>query len=1136
MAGEKCAGACTTRCAMRSILLLLTLALTLHVGAAAGLPRVAVVPDSAEPSVAAFADFLAASLATASDNYALVERAEVTRLAAEAEIQKLAAVQRPAALAKLAQADGLIIVGADKGDPKLPKLTLRLTSTNNGLVLRSLILGSKEAEFPQAAELAAGVLRFPCERLTHGDAKPPIIISLLGIRPAFEIDRALETTLNLAIAQQLSAQSGIAVSERWKMNDLVFERSLTDEKPQAFATGTILLDGSYTRQGDELEVTLRLRKAAPDQGRNLQLKGPATKPTDLAQQIAKLVAVESGQNPDALPAWDAARESEQYAKLGWWLRERAQGEEAVRAYETAAALGVPNRSLYRDRVWAYQSILNPENIEFINDSPPWFNTWLRLPKHEFRNKLMIAIRMTQVTIEALDRNWDSLPEKGFDRDRRKLTLTQTFDIDMKVLQGICLRKEQLELATEARELRALARDLVARSERSVTGFAGDLVQRIYMHDTPADAAVDLRQLLMPKLLTDDDKSRGRWLRSNFWKTYQTANLWRFVDWSSTDNRQGDLAWKSFVSELINSNNLLCQADGLAFAFQTAHDDQEQGKLLEEYCNLLDRNWDQVLTPDGQRSFYSFVYYYYGNKKQYSGFDLRMTQLATRIFASGEWTQPATISLVNWLTMNWARMAQQGKPAVPEAAAGALLEATENYMIRAKADPRWRNQYQLHNSGQSERDLKKIPERIILAYPDLKSRRIIKQPMAAGSIDIREWHANLPGEADGSILMSCFYHLSHQDSMFVAAQDRGIIDLNLKTMAARRIMDFPLKGCPMIRGITSNNDSMMVNMNNRLFMTSLSSAGEPWTEVEFPDFRGDKDLNWCINGLGHGFLVGSSMGFFDASPPRMLLGTASGRKLTWAVSSYRRPAVSPLDEEQPRSTRMAYQNEAGKTMVILEKKHGRCTLTELETGREICDLIPNGRAESRGEMPLYWHHYNEITQFLGVFDPDREQPRLILKATQAHLDGHPEFWNHVKPLYDNQRPELLGEPLGFACAGGRIWMLKRQLNILGVSDKNDPQAFRLVRLDKNGGEPVVIPLRYTLPESVRKLGTNRMPTGEGTLDRPMIDRRSLTANSKGLFFSPEMEGDLTPVLFYITWDDVNAWLAKNAPESATPASP
>ena len=283
------------------LLLFFTLSTITH---AAGLPRVAVIPDSPEPSVAAFADFLSASLATGSDKYALVERAEIIRLASEEEIQKLAANQRPVALAKLAKADGLIIIGADKGDPKKPRLTLRLTSTNNGLVLRALILSGKEPEYPKAAELAAGVLRFPCERLAHGTSTPPIIVSLLGIRPAFEIDRVLETTLNLAVAQQLSAQSGIAVSERWKMNDLVFERSLADEKPQAFATGTVLLDGSYTRKGDEFEVSLRLRKAETEAGKTLTLKGQANKPTDIAQRIAKLIATESGQSGQVV-TWNA---------------------------------------------------------------------------------------------------------------------------------------------------------------------------------------------------------------------------------------------------------------------------------------------------------------------------------------------------------------------------------------------------------------------------------------------------------------------------------------------------------------------------------------------------------------------------------------------------------------------------------------------------------------------------------------------------------------------------------------------------------------------------------------------------------------------------------------------------------------
>ena len=75
-------------------------------------------------------------------------------------------------------------------------------------------------------------------------------------------------------------------------------------------------------------------------------------------------------------------------------------------------------------------------------------------------------------------------------------------------------------------------------------------------------------------------------------------------------------------------------------------------------------------------------------------------------------------------------------------------------------------------------------------------------------------------------------------------------------------------------------------------------------------------------------------------------------------------------------------------------------------------------------------------------------------------------------------------------------------------------------------------------------SSRLPS----LDRPTVNGRSLTATPKGLFFASSgydgarisggriWAGDLAPVLLYITWDDIHAWLAKNAPESAKPASP
>jgi hypothetical protein len=253
--------------------------------------------------------------------------------------------------------------------------------------------------------------------------------------------------------------------------------------------------------------------------------------------------------------------------------------------------------------------------------------------------------------------------------------------------------------------------------------------------------------------------------------------------------------------------------------------------------------------------------------------------------------------------------------------------------------------------------------------------------------------------------------------------------------------------------------------------------------------------------------------YGPSPtPMMLMGTIRDGRLVWQVSSNRRPAVHPLDETLPRNMRIAFQNAAGKTMVLLEQRFGRTTLTELETGREVCDLIPSGRAQTRGEMPLYWFGYDETIQLVAVFDPTQEKPRLLFKPHMPHLN-FPKTWKDERPVYDNRRPDVAGQ-----------------------TERNDPQAFRLVRMDLSGGEPVVIPLRYQVPESIQSLGNGQPRESRPDLKRPIIDSRSLIATSKGLFFAPETDADLTPALFYITWDDINAWLAKNAPEFAKPASP
>jgi len=1115
----------------------LALLLVISFSHAADLPRVAVVPDSAEPSVAAFADFLSVSLASVSNQYTLVERAEITRLASEAEIQKLAADQRPAALAKLAEADGLIIVGADKGDPKLPKLTLRLTSTNNGLVLRSLILGGKEVEYPKAAELAAGVLRFPCERLTHGDAKPPVIISLLGIRPAFETDRALETTLNLAIAQQLAAQSGIAVSERWKMNDLVFERSLADNKQTDFATGTVLLDGSYTRKGDQLEFSLRLRKAAAEVGKTLILQGPANKPTDLARQIAKLVATESGQNGEAV-AWNALEEAQQYADLGMWLRQRYQGKESAQAYETAMALGLVNGIVSRARLSAYQSILG--EVGQYSIARTRVDGWDRLPKHEFKEKLMTAIRMTQVAIEELESKWGGATQKEFSNKDRNFALTQTFDFNMQALQALCMRREQLELATEARTLRALSRDLVAKSEAELkNNFAGDYALRFYMHDTPEEAREDLLSLLDPKKLGDENWSKGARLRSNFWSSCGKSSVLRFVDWTKSDNRGGEAAWKIFIGELQTSKLLLHRVDGVAFAFQSSGDKQEKKDILRKLCHLLDANWDELITPQGQRIFYSFkdFYLYSGssNMGQYPEFSQWLADRLTRVFASGKWVEPATIFMTDLATHDWTTY--DGITIVSDSLAKPMVVALEHYLQWARTDHRWKDQYQ--NPAYAiydlvEKDLLKLPAKIVNRYPKLKEQRLKARPIVVGAVPIRAWKPEGPGLSDSKNWLSGDSMIASGGSLFVPMMSQGVIELDVLTMAVKRVFGLPMSGYHPIGGISCNKTSMMMNIEDRLFTCPLASDGKSWTEIPTPGVKPENMLTWCVNGFGQEFFVGSCMKSPSVRAPRMLAGMVRDGKLTWLASSDRRPALSPLDEMNPRSSVLAYRNSTGKTMVLMTHSNGRTLLVELESGREVSSLASKGVPQMRGEMPLYWSRSEEI-EYLIAFDPAREQPRMLLKSNRPSRDL-PAIWMNVRPAHDVTKPEFRGPFVAAIVHGGYLWLLKRECEQQEKFEENDPNGLRLVRATLDGAEAITVPLRYEVPEAIRSLAKTERKSEyhekEKSLDFPVINIRSLTATPKGLFFASSgygygshgngdqaLGGEPAPVLLYITWDEI-----------------
>lgn len=1104
--------------------------------AAATLPRVAVVAPPDDAGLNAFEVLLTAELSKSADKFELVERGELQRLVKEASLPSEGAEDRSLALARLAKADGLIFIGRDNSDSKKPKLTLRLSSTLNGLIARSLVIAGEEAGLPEAARLAAAVLNYPCERLGHDESRPPLVIAMMGLNPEFEADRDLKTTINLAISQQLSSQQGFAVAERWKMDDLVFERSMVP-LPVNFATSSLVLDGSYVRKGDRIAADMRLRRREPAADINIHVEALASKLPELAAEIARRIAKECDFET-SMPAWNAVEEGRQYAELGSWLLGRKLWEESAQAYESAVALGFVEKFVLPKRARAYEAMILPEpafqpgrtEVEGLD----------KISKPSFRRILMTAIRQSHCIMSVMDAKWGGLTEKELSRSERHFLVQEHFSVNLMVLQALCMRGEQLEWGEEARELRRLSRKLISQAEGEFgVGAAANMAQRAYMHDTPEEAIADLRARLNAELLADevnDKRERGLYSRFYLWGTSEEHRLLRAVDWSSLDNRRGDEALKAFISELQSSDHLLTRIDGLAIAYQENRDEHTRAEILKSYCTLLEDHREELRTREGQMTFYAF-----GSKWMRMGgtlrprFHERFARIFLDLLENADWVEPPVFEAVYQAVRFWSYDSETsaGNP-VPEVLAAKILEAYDAFLARARHDPRWK-QYENGSVPTVARDLFLIPDEISKAYPEIRRKRIQIRPAVPGAIPLRVWAPTATAKGDHPAVIHGDLIQWSGTSLLVPCEGWGILSLDVETMTVNERIRFPNAGNS-IDGLAAVNGALMVNQKRELFVRSSSEKDEKWTKVETPGVMPDDSLNWYISAVGNEFFVGSVM--TGGNAPRMLAGKVRNGQLTWLASSNRRPPLTPLDTMDPRSVLLAYRNSAGNTMLYLDC-YGDTPVVELGTGKVTSSLPDLGKVQSKGDMPLYWNireiGMNDGARSLLAFDPALEQPRLLIKSPS----GMPARWKDVKPVFDRNRPELLGQFLSPIVYGGKLWILKREADVPGRSQKDGPNDFRLVCAGLEGGECAVIPLRFEVSEEIRKL----VEADKKILERPVINPLSLTATPKGLFFTPAglgygsgvhpfggipSGGRPSPVLFYVTWTDIHAWLEKNAP--------
>jgi hypothetical protein len=575
---------------------------------------------SGDQSLANLIDVTASELSTQSE-LTVLDRADLDKLGQEQEIQSVLD-SKDFSPVRLLPADGLVLLRAVTRDGKTGVFA-RLVAVQPGVVLREFSMPDNTDPLTQAQALAKEFAPY-WSKLSAIQKGKITTLSLLGLR--FEVDapetRDTERNINILLANRLSAERDTMVLERWRLNDALFEKTLSPQQPAPFWTGSSLIDGSmkWDKESNRIDVNLRLR---PPRGTGISISDQDT-PANFAALVGRLADKIQG-HPSKSASWQPTEEAKHFTELGKWCLDNGLPEEGAEALESALALGDVSGTAHVLQAKAYAMEAYPADPHMLFPQGDSYRAD-GIVVHSLPQRVQAGRLAATLMHEYFESNYGITVTPSIAEDPDDLGVGLLYNC-LRLLRAAYEEGFQANHADDVADLRhAIQKLILDLDQRILSQPTPKLVtdpksirKRAYLHhrvyyaglwhDTPEEATSFYQENLGPKLdglgihdaLFEYDIIHTPYLDSdgtiyNLGPGYQ-GPPW-IVAWDGRSPDQIKAIWQNFLNNLTTDPDLVLQCDSLKFEFASTRTVEGRNAVLARYVAFLKQHSDGLAQPRG----------------------------------------------------------------------------------------------------------------------------------------------------------------------------------------------------------------------------------------------------------------------------------------------------------------------------------------------------------------------------------------------------------------------------------------------------------------------------------------------------------------------------------------------------------